>query len=306
MTARWAAALACGAVLVAGCGGRSPDEPPPSARDAARQRVLEFWKAFRAATDARIAGDFEAAAGLYEQALGLDPRHEDSLYYLGQCRRELARPEAARDAFDRLVAVNDRSARAHLALGALLASPDPHEPMDLATAELHLRRAHEINGEETGPMVRLGEVLLVSGRREEARSWFESALRTNPKSVESALVLGYLVRERSQDLAPLVERVRAAARVEGPVRGVLGEGDRRRSPSTGEPGPSAAAPPLENPLGRLLFEAPVLALRARAAEGRSLESDDVVGAWREIDGMLGEYERRAGVGGSRPSEPARP
>ena len=60
-------------------------------------------------------------------------------------------PGPARAAFERLVTLNPESARGHLALGALLASPDPEEPMDLEAAEGHLSRAHEINGEETGP-----------------------------------------------------------------------------------------------------------------------------------------------------------
>jgi len=294
--ATWAAPLACGAFLIAGC-GRAPDESRADAHDPARERVLAFWTSFRAATDARIAGDCETAASLYEEALTLDPHHEDSLYYLGQCRRELGDPVAAREAFERLVGLNPASARGHLALGALLASPDPREPMDLAVAETHLRRAHEINGEETGPMVRLGEVLLVRGRRDEARSWFESALRTNPKSVEAALLVGYVDRGASGARAPdaLVERVREAVKVKKPVQGVLGEGDRRRIPPAGDESHAAAAPPLESPVGRLLFEAPVLALRARAAEGRPLVTDDVVRAWREIDGVLRECEERTRV-----------
>jgi hypothetical protein len=143
--------------------------------------------------------------------------------------------------------------------------------------------------------VRLGEVLLVGGQRTEARSWFESALRTNPRSVESALLAGYLDREgrSGQPPARLVERVREAAKTEAPVRGVLGEGDRRVA-HPAEPAPSAvAAPPLDSPLGRLLFEAPVLALRAAAAERPPLAADEVLQAWQRVDDMLRTYEERA-------------
>lgn len=293
------AALAWGVLATAGCGGAS-DEPAPAALDPARERVLAFWRAFRAATEARIAHELEKAVDSYEEALVLDPVHEDCLYYLGQCRRGLGQPEAARAAFERLVARNPQSARGHLALGALLASPDPREPMDLDAAERYLRRAQEINGEETGPMVRLGEVLLVGGRQEEARSWFESALRTNPRSVESALLAGYLDRERGRPLAVIVERVLEAAKVDAPIQGVLGEGDRHRAPPpSGQPDKTVAAPPLESPHGSLLFEGPVRALRARAAAGQLPEREDVVRAWRDVDALLREYRERASPGAPR-------
>jgi len=271
----------------AGCGGPSADEAA-AAPDSARQRVLAFWERFRGATDARTRRDFAEAARLYEEALRLEPAHEDSLYYLGQCRRELGQPETARAAFERLVEVNPSSARGHLALGALLASPDAAEPMDLPQAERHLRRAHEINGEETAPVVRLGEIALVAGRPAEARTWFESALRTNPKSVEAAFLAGYLGFDEGSRTAPLVQRVRDAARLEGPVKGVLGEGD-RRDPQR------AAAPPLTSPLGRLLFGEPVAALRARAAAGTPLTDTAVLEAWRAARRLHRAHERRAAL-----------
>jgi Tfp pilus assembly protein PilF len=248
---------------------------PESAEDPRRERVRAFWEKLRAATEARLHPDCASAARLYEEALALDPRHEDARYYLGQCRRELGQPTEARAAFERLVDVNPASARGHLALGALLASPDPAEPMDLAQAETHLRRAHEINGEETGPMVRLGEVLLVAGRAGEAREWFEAALRTNPKSVEAAFLAGFVAWDGgSGELERLARRVREAARVEAPVKGVLNEGDRKDEKRV-------AAPPLSSPLGRLLFGGPIGALRGRAAAGPPLDDALVTGLWRE-------------------------
>jgi tetratricopeptide (TPR) repeat protein len=243
--------------------------------DPRREAVRAFWEKLHAATEARMRRDCSAAAALYEEALALDSRHEDALYYLGQCRRALAEPIAARAAFARLVEANPQSARGHLALGALLASPAPGEPMDLAAAEDHLRRAHAINGEETGPVVRLGEVLLVSGRPGEARDWFESALRTNPKSVEAAFLAGFVSWDGgSADVARLAGRVRNAAKVEAPVKGVLNEGDRRDERRV-------AAPPLESPLGQLLFDEPIAALRGQAASGGAVTDAALVGLWSE-------------------------
>jgi tetratricopeptide (TPR) repeat protein len=283
------AAVALGVACAAGTQGceRQPARAP--VQDPRREAVRAFWEGLRSATDARMRGDCAAAAALYEQALALDPRHEDALYYLGQCRRALGDPAAARVAFDRLIAANPQSARAHLALGALLASPDAAEPMDLVGAEAHLRRAHAINGEETGPVVRLGEVLLVSGRQHEAGESFEAALRTNPKSVEAAFLAGYVAwQEGVRPLAPRVRAVVRAVKVDAPVRGVLNEGDRRD-------GKRVAAPPLENPLGRLLFGEPIAALRARAAAGLAPDEAFVAGLWRETQRLRERLSARAAL-----------
>jgi tetratricopeptide (TPR) repeat protein len=278
--------IAAGVALVTACGG--DPQPPASEADAARrQNVRAFWQRLSAATDARMRGDCAAASTLYKEALALDPRHEDALYYLAQCLRQQGRPTDARAAFDRLVEVNQQSARGHLALGSLLASPDPAEPLDLSAAESHLRRAHEINGEETGPIVRLGEVLLVLGRRDEAGQCFESALRTNPKSVEGAFLAGFVAWDSgSADLPRLLERVRTAATVEAPVKGVLSEGDRKDAHRI-------AAPPLARPLGLLLFGEPIATLRARSAAGQGVADSLVIQLWRDVQRLRSAVAVRA-------------
>jgi predicted negative regulator of RcsB-dependent stress response len=221
-------------------------EPPVvrttgGARD--RAAVLRFWRTFQEATALRIRHDLAAAETAYREALAIDPAHEDSLYYLGQVLAETGRPAEAREQLRRLVAVNPHSARAHLALGALLASPAAGAAADLDGAEAHLRRAHDINGEETGPLVRLGEVLIVRGATGEARRRLEDASRTNPKSVDAPFLAGYLCWEAGERAAAAeaLARAGAAARTQAPIQGVLGEGDRK------------AAPPLASPLGRTLF-----------------------------------------------------
>ena len=252
--------VALGGLALSGC-GHDPDPRGGAAPNEQRQRVLAFWQRLGAATDARIAGDFTRARDLYLEALGLDPGHEDSLYYLGQCYRHLKQPAEARRAFERLVEVSPASARGHLALGALLASSDPGEPLDLGMAETHLRRAHEINGEETAPMLRLGEVLIVQDRTDEARTWLEAAARTNPKSVEAAFLLGYLLWEAGdrRGANAHLEGAARAARTDAPTKGVLGEGDRKPAVAAG---PARAAPPLREPMGRTLFSEVAKPLRS--------------------------------------------
>ena len=270
---------ALGGLALSGC-GRDMDPTAGAAPNEQRQRVLLFWQRLDSATDARIAGDCTRARDLYVEALRLDPGHEDSLYYLGQCHRQLKQPVEARRSFERLVEVNPASARGHLALGALLASSDPGEPLDLETAEAHLRRAHEINGEETGPMVRLGEILIAQEQAEEARTWLEAAARTNPKSVEAPFLLGYLRWEAGdrRGASAHLERAARAARPDAPTRGVLGEGDRKAAFAAG---PARAAPPLRESMGRTLFSELARPLRTPDAVSVVAKPDPLYRAVRQ-------------------------
>lgn len=288
MTARKGLAMLAlsSALASAGCGrGTSPERA--AARDPQRERVVAFWERIHKATSARIAGDCTQARQFYQEALELDPRHEDGLYYLGQCQRELGQPLEARRAFEALVEVNPGSARGHLALGALLASRNPDEPMDLRLAERHLRRAHEINGEETGAMVRLGEVLLVEGNAVEARRWFESALRTNPKSVEAAFLIAYLSWEAgdAEGARRFAVLAREAAKSQAPVKGVLNEGDRK--------GPALlVAPPLTTPMGRTLFDGNAAFIRQAARSDGAAGDAEFVRAWTAVRGARRAFGAR--------------
>jgi len=236
------------AAAPAGCSGRpSESARQESGRD---ERVVRFWESFHEATRLRLAGRFGDAERSYLRALTIDPRHEDSLYYLGQCRLQTADRDGALEAFRTLVSVNPASARGHLSLGALLASPDGAAPFDPVEAEAHFRRAHDINGEETAPMVRLGEVLILLERPDEARRWLDAAFASNPKSVEAAFLGGYLRWEKGDlnGAAAFYRRAVDAAASMAPVRGVLSEGDRRPAASG-----RLAPPPLRNPMGETLF-----------------------------------------------------
>ncbi len=210
----------------------------PGDRDAVRL----FWRTFGEATALRIAGNCDGAVGVYRRALSLNPQHEDTLYYLGQCLQSGGRVVEARRAFEALVAVNPESARGHLALGALAlaraAGPD------LTEAEARFARAHAINKEESGAMLHLGEIALVRDDGTQARRWLQAARRTNPKSVEAILLLGYLdwqAGDRQAAAARCAEAAGAAV-VPAPVQGASSEGDRRK-----------AAPPLTEPMGKTLF-----------------------------------------------------
>jgi tetratricopeptide (TPR) repeat protein len=247
--------------------------------------IVRFWREYREATSLRMRGDFAAAERAYLGALAIDPVHEDALYYLGWCLHEQGRPAEARDVLRRLVDANAESARGHLALGTLMSSPEALEVSDLEQAERHLRRAHEINGEETGPMVRLGELLIVRSSAEEALRWLEDAARTNPRSVEAAFLAGYLSWEAGDRPAAAAHYQGAIARAASPapVHGVLGEGDRK------------AAPPLEAPMGRMLFGSFSDAIRAAGDGAGGTARPDLDAIYGPVRSRAADLRRRLGA-----------
>ncbi len=270
-----------------GCSGRPGDATTrESRRDS---QVVRFWDSFHEATRLRLEGRCSDAERLYSRALVIDPRHEDSLYYLGQCRLQMADPAGAREAFETLVSVNPASARGHLSLGALLVSPDGAGPLDAVGAEAHFRRAHEINGEETGPMVRLGEVLILLGQREEAQHWLEAAFGSNPKSIEAAFLSGYLHWRRGDrpGAGAYYRRAVDAAMASAPARGVLGEGDRR--PAAG----GRVRPlPLANPMGETLFGAFSAHLREQSVGLQAGRAPDLDAIYAPVRDFVMDLSRR--------------
>jgi tetratricopeptide (TPR) repeat protein len=182
--------------LVARERAAAPDTAPapvaaPRAEDA-RVRARLFWQRYREGTRHRTEGELAEAASAYESALALDADHEDALYYLGNVRLELGQYPEAERAWRRLVAANPRSDRGHARLGELhLCLPDDAR-RDPESAETEFRQALHINREQTGPMLRLGQVALLRDRRAEAKEHFDAVLGTNATSGPAHYYAGYL------------------------------------------------------------------------------------------------------------------
>ncbi|HEU5249652.1 MAG TPA: FG-GAP-like repeat-containing protein, partial [Thermoanaerobaculia bacterium] len=161
-----------------------------------RARTLAFWDAYRRARDAAAGGRTAEAIAGYREALSIDPRHEDSLYVLGNLYFEAGDRPAAKAAFESLLSVQPRSARAHGALGDLLADPASGSLSNLREARLQFERAGGLNAEETGWVVRIGEVSLREMDARAAEQQFRKVLATNPRSFPALYLLGYLAWRR--------------------------------------------------------------------------------------------------------------
>jgi enediyne biosynthesis protein E4 len=218
--------------LEAGARWRLVEGEPEPSRSASegggeRQRVMRFWELQRAAMDAmKRRGDPAAAVDLFRQALAIDPEHEDSRYYLANCLAALGEGEAALAELAVLVEHNPESHRGHKQIGLLLAL-GARDDGDLARAERSLERAVEINPEETGGLLALGEVALLRGEVAAARQNLEFACRTNPKAVGGFYLRAFIAWRdgRAPESADLLRQARAARGEDWKPEGAAAEGD---------------------------------------------------------------------------------
>lgn len=195
-----------------------------------RDQLAEFWRRQRAAMNAmKVDRDPERAIALFEQALELDPAHFDSLYYLGNCLAETGEVERALEQFAELTRVDPQSQRAHKRWGTLRAATARNEA-DLDAAVRALERAAEINPEETGVSLVLGEVELMRGNTATARQRLEWVVGSNPQSGEAFFVLAYLAwldRDRAEAVRRL-EQASGTRSEDWKPAGVVAEGEVRQ------------------------------------------------------------------------------
>ncbi|MFQ5568752.1 MAG: tetratricopeptide repeat protein [Rhodothermales bacterium] len=219
---------------------KSPSEPVEVPGDsdtltsARKENVRRFWATYRRATDHRMDGRMEAAADAYREALTLNEAHEDALYYLGNVLLELGHFENARQAWERLVHLNPTSARGHAQLGNVHFCPEQEALFDLEAAEAAFARALEINKEETGPLLRLGQVTLVQGDLSKAQDFFDAVTGSNHRSVDAFYLKGYIAWKRgaTRQASTLLAQAVRLTQPETPPEGVPGEG----VPGEGVPG----------------------------------------------------------------------
>lgn len=208
---------------------KGPREPPPvgSAASTSREQLMRFWAVQREAVDAmRIEQDLPRAITLFREALAIDPSHEDSRYYLGNCLAQTGDVAAALDELAELARLDPQSHRAHRQWG-LLRAMSARSVDDLTSAEAALQRALALNPEETGSLLLLGEVALLRGQPAEADRYLTLATRTNARAVGGFFLRAYLAwRANDAEAARrLLTQAREARGQEWMPRGATSEGD---------------------------------------------------------------------------------
>lgn len=195
-----------------------------------KQRVRKFWEVQRAAMNAmKVEHNNANAIALFQEAIALNPAHEDSRYYLGLCLASQGDSEGALAALAELQRCNPMSHRAWQQWG-VVRTLFAESTNDLALAEHALERAHSINPEETGALLVLGEVTLLQGHLDAAEEKFAAATKTNPKAAGGFFLRGYCAWKRgSSALArQCLEQTRSALGPDWQPKGATAEGDVKR------------------------------------------------------------------------------
>jgi cytochrome c-type biogenesis protein CcmH/NrfG len=139
--------------------------------------------------------DVETAARLFRAALAINPDHEDSHYYLANCLAAQGNIRGAIAELDALAHVNPQSHRALQRKGELLAS-SASSRSDLEGSRTPLNAALQLNPEETGTLVLLGEVALGLGDLGTADRHLAHACQANMHAASAWFLRGYIAWKR--------------------------------------------------------------------------------------------------------------
>jgi tetratricopeptide (TPR) repeat protein len=207
--------------------GEGDPVPRRKSRLTDRERVTAFWERQRAAMEAmKIDGDAPKAIGLFRSALELNPDHEDSRYYLANLLAAEGDTTTAFAEIEALLERNPRSHRGNKQWGILKAMQATGRE-DLEAAREALERALEINREETGSLLALGEVDLLLGDVADAEERLEWACRSNPRAVGGFFLRAYISWQRGdrEESIRLLEAAQVARGPEWKPEGAAAEGD---------------------------------------------------------------------------------
>ena len=177
--------------------------------------LVYFWEKQHAAMDAmKREHDFTKAAGLFREALALNPEHEDSHYYLANCLVAQGDIPSAIAELDKLARINPQNHRAFERKGELLAASASSRGQ-LEQARQALTAAIHLNSEETGTLVLLGEVSLAMRDLGTSEQDFAHACQTNPRAANAWFLRGFIAWKRG-DVRQASAELSAARNARGP------------------------------------------------------------------------------------------
>jgi len=215
-------------MTAANCGQREavPAESIASTDVAARDSVRAFWQHYREATRLRQTGEFEPAAVAYTRALEQNSSHSDALYYLGNVSYELGEWEMADAAWTRLIAVDANSIRAHAQLGHISLCRPEIPSFDIDAARSAFESANRLIPGETGLVIRLAEIAILTDDFDEATELLIGVLGSDDVNLEALYLRAFIAWREGHTSEGIRELNDALQRLdEAPAAPIPGEGD---------------------------------------------------------------------------------
>jgi tetratricopeptide (TPR) repeat protein len=169
---------------------------------AAREKPKEFRPNYYLGEALFAAGDFARAATAFEQALALDPKSDAAGLGQGRALARMGKLDEAAGHYQKAAAADARNRDALLELAQLYEAAK--RPADAAAI-------YQQFPENAAARERLGELLLESGKTEDAIPQLEEAVRKSPTAANRlALATAYLRMKQPEKAVPLLEQATAA------------------------------------------------------------------------------------------------
>jgi len=151
-----------------------------------------FWTYYNRATEYRMQGKADSSIMAYQEALKLNPDHEDALYYIGNMYMKVDKFDKAREIWEKLIELNPQSERAYNQLGNLYFCVKHTDYFHPEKSKWYFKRAADLNNLTLNPNLRLGEIALFQNRTNDAVGIFNKLSVMDQKNAEIFFITGYL------------------------------------------------------------------------------------------------------------------
>lgn len=151
-----------------------------------------FWAYYNRATEYRLQGKEDSSIIAYQEALKLNPDHEDALYYIGNMYMKMDKFDKARETWEKLIELNPQSERAYNQLGNLYFCVKHTEYFHPEKSKWYFKRAAGLNNLTLNPNLRLGEIALFQDSTNDAFGILNKLSVMDQKNAEIFFILGYL------------------------------------------------------------------------------------------------------------------
>ena len=154
--------------------------------------IQKFWAYYNNATDFRLQGKIDSSIINYQEALKINLKHEDALYYLGTMFMNSDNDKQAEASWEKLIEINPQSERAFIQLGNLYFCTTHVDYFHPEKSKTFFERAANLNKETLSPNLKLGEIALFQNKLKDAFGIFNKISLMDHKNPEIFFIIGYL------------------------------------------------------------------------------------------------------------------